>query len=130
VAHTAVFGHFRELGDTCTVLITHEWWSLHLDLMASRMFPATSVARVPYTVRRAALPNCGERNLTRFAAPLRARLQIVNVHGGTIWSSSWDNITQRALADWVLPLGALGAAIHQRGDPQHHRVRPGASQAR
>ena len=74
----SVFKHFQKLGDTCSLLITHEWWSLHLDLLIVRTFPASNdpTWRLPFT--------------------------IVNVHGGTMWSSSWANLTRRAVADYIL----------------------------
>ena len=74
----SVSKHFQKLGDTCSLLITHEWWSLHLDLLVMRTFPASQDLgwHLPFT--------------------------IVNVHGGTMWSSSWANLTQRAVADYIL----------------------------
>jgi glycosyltransferase involved in cell wall biosynthesis len=65
--------HFSHLKSMCHVLISHEWWAPLQDVLAADLLTGHTTAPV----------------------------SIVNVHGGTIWASSWESLTQHKYSDWL-----------------------------
>ena len=71
--HARLLAHLSVHKIKCDVLITHEWWALGMDILASRFF--------------------GE--------PQLPEVVVVNVHGGVRWSGSWQPSTELRYIDVV-----------------------------
>jgi glycosyltransferase involved in cell wall biosynthesis len=72
---SSLLRHFREHALSCTLLISHEWWTPLQDLLTERYLHLDD-GSLPQSV-------------------------IVNVHGGAKWSSSWSNASGARYVDVV-----------------------------